>query len=59
MARHDTQVHSVGRAGWFAVGALAASVAFVLLFIASDYFKAVSSQPDAEANMPALVIEGQ
>jgi hypothetical protein len=57
MARHHTQVQHVGRAGWFAVGALAASVAFVLLFIAGDYFKAVSSEPDAD--MPAVVIEGQ
>lgn len=56
MARH-TQVHHVGKAGWFAVGALAASIAFVLLFIAGDYFKAVSSEP--EADMPAVVIEGQ
>lgn len=55
---HDhTQVHHVGRAGWFAVGALAASVAFVLLFLAGDYFEAVSSEP--EAAMPALVIEGK
>ena len=56
MARH-TQVHHVGRAGWFAVGALAASIAFVLLFIAGDYFQAVSDEP--EPDMPAVVIEGQ
>lgn len=57
MPQDHTQVHYVGRAGWFAVGALAASVAFVLLFLAGDYFEAASSEP--EADMPALVIEGK
>lgn len=57
MSHPHPQQANVGRAGWFAVGALAASIAFVLLFIAGDYFKAASSEP--EADMPALVIEGQ
>lgn len=57
MPQDHTEVHRVGRAGWFAVGALAASVAFVLLFLAGDYFEAAISEPDAD--MPALVIEGK
>ena len=48
----------VGRVGWFAIGALAASIAFVALLVAGDVFKAASSASDAEDDAPALVIEG-
>ena len=60
MSRHHrAEVHHVGRAGWFAVGALAASVAFALIFIAGDYLNAAGNEPDIEANVPPLIIEGQ
>jgi hypothetical protein len=59
MAHHHSTVEHFGRAGWFAIGALAASVAFLFLFVASDHFTAVSGEPVAEAQLPALVIEGE
>ena len=58
MSHHHSTVEHVGRAGWFAVGALAASMAFVLLLVASDYFNAATSEPEVKAELPALVIEG-
>ena len=48
----------VGRAGWFAIGALAASIAFVALLVASDFFKAMGSEDKVNADPPPLVIEG-
>jgi len=48
----------VGRAGWFAIGALAASIAFVALLVAGDFFKAMSSEGEINAEPPPLVIEG-
>lgn len=61
MSHHHTKVEHVhvGRAGWFAIGALAASIAFVALLVAADIFKAASSTSDAKADAPALVIEGK
>ena len=43
MSYHHSSVEHVGRAGWFAIGALAASIAFVLLVIAGDFFNAAAS----------------
>jgi hypothetical protein len=48
----------VGRVGWFAIGALAASLAFVAMLVAGDFFKAISSEDQVEAG-PPLVIEGK
>lgn len=48
----------VGRAGWFAIGVLAASIAFVALIVAGDFFKAMSSEGHVDAEPPPLVIEG-
>lgn len=48
----------VGRAGWFAIGALAASLAFVAMLVAGDFFRAVSSNDTVQAD-PPLVIEGK
>jgi hypothetical protein len=58
MSYHHSTVEHVGRAGWFAIGALAASIAFVLLLIAGDFFNAAASSTDVKAELPALVIEG-
>jgi hypothetical protein len=56
MPHHTKAVH-VGRAGWFAIGALAASIAFVAMLVAGDFFKAISSEDEVKAD-PPLVIEG-
>jgi hypothetical protein len=59
MPQHNTKaeyVH-VGRAGWFAIGALAASIAFVAMLVAGDLFKAMSSEDEVRAD-PPVVIEG-
>jgi hypothetical protein len=59
MPQHSTkaeQVH-VGRAGWFAIGVLAASIAFVAMLIAGDFFSAMSRE-DAVKAEPPVVIEG-
>jgi hypothetical protein len=56
MPQHNTKALHVGRAGWFAFGALAASIAFVAMLVASDLFKAMSSE-DEKAE-PPVVIEG-
>ena len=48
----------VGRAGWFAIGALAASIAFVAMLVAGDFFKAMGSETAVQAD-PPLVIEGK
>jgi len=48
----------VGRAGWFAIGALAASIAFVALLVAGDFFKAMGSEDKVQVD-PPLVIEGK
>ncbi len=59
MRQHNTkadQVH-VGRAGWFAIGVLAASIVFVAMLVAGDFFKAMGSQNEVKAE-PPVVIEG-
>ena len=58
MPHQQSQIAHIGRAGWFAVGALAASTAFLLLLVAGTYFGASGSEPAAQADQPALVIEG-
>ena len=58
MPHQQSQIVHIGRAGWFAVGALAASTAFLLLLVAGTYFGASGSEPAAQADEPALVIEG-
>jgi hypothetical protein len=60
MAQHQTKAERlhVGRAGWFAIGALAASLAFVAMLVAGDFFKAMSSEDQVET-APPLVIEGK
>jgi hypothetical protein len=57
MPQHNTKALHVGRAGWFAFGALAASIAFVAMLVASDLFKAMSSEDEVKAE-PPVVIEG-
>jgi hypothetical protein len=59
MSHHTKIEHvNIGRAGWFAIGALAASIAFVAMLVAGDVFKATSSTSDAKAEASGLVIEG-
>jgi hypothetical protein len=58
MSRHRPQVVHFGRAGWFAIGALVASMAFVAMLVAGDFFKAISSEYQGKAELPVLVIEG-
>ncbi len=57
MSHHQPPVAHVGRAGWFAIGALAASMAFVAMLVAGDFFKAMSSEDEVKDD-PPLVIEG-
>ena len=57
MPHHHPRVVHVGRAGWFAIGALAASMAFVAMLVAGDFFEAMSSEKAVETG-PPLVIEG-
>lgn len=58
--RHSKVEHiHVGRAGWFAIGVLAASLAFVAMLIAGDLLKAFDNSPGAKAETPAHVIEGK
>lgn len=49
--RHD------GKPGWFAIGALAASLAFVALMIAGGIFKAVGTHAHPDSEPPTLIIE--
>ncbi len=58
MPHQQSQTVHIGRLGWFAVGALAASVAFVLFLAAGTYFGASGSGGPAAQAEPALVIEG-
>jgi hypothetical protein len=57
MSLQHTESRHIGKVGWFAIGALAASLAFVMLILAGDYFRAYGKQPPAEAHMPAVIIE--
>ena len=56
---HNQDVGHVGKAGWFAAGALAASVGFMLLLVAGNIFEAAATGSDVEAPMPELVIEAK
>ena len=58
MADHDVTIERGSRAGWFAVGALAATLVFALLLLAGDYVRAFAA-PDVAAETPALIIEGK
>jgi hypothetical protein len=59
MRQHNTKADQfhVGRAGWFAIGVLAASIAFVAMLVAGDFFSAMSSEDEVKAE-PPVVIEG-
>jgi hypothetical protein len=58
--RHPKVEHiRIGRAGWFAIGVLAASVAFILILVVGDLLKAPDNSRGAKAETPAHVIEGQ
>ena len=59
MPQRDSGIRHVGRAGWFAVGALAASLAFAALTVASDYFQAIGDEQQAEAPTPSVIIEAR
>ncbi|MEP9389379.1 hypothetical protein [Mesorhizobium sp. KR9-304] len=58
MPHPQTRTVHIGRAGWFGVGALAASTVFVLLIVAGEYFRAGGSEPSANTEQPAVIIEG-
>ena len=58
MPQQNSGTRHIGRVGWFAVGALAASLAFVMLAVAGDYFQAMSGDEPTEAQLPTLIIEG-
>jgi hypothetical protein len=55
---HMPQHHAenISRARWFALGALAASIAFAALLVAGDVFEAAEGA--ADTGTPSLVIEG-
>lgn len=53
-----TDENTSSRVGWFAIGALAASMVFVVLFVAGDVFSAVSG-PEVTADLPETIIEGK
>ena len=59
MSLENAEGRHIGRAGWVAVGALIASVAFVMLFIAADLFQTVGDEIKADSHDPALIIEGK
>lgn len=46
-----------GKSGWLAIGALAASLAFVALMIMGGLFKAVGTHAHPDAEPPTLVIQ--
>jgi hypothetical protein len=58
MPHRQTGTVHIGRAGWFGVGALAASAAFILLLVVGDHFSSAGSEPAAHTDQPALIIEG-
>ncbi len=55
---HASRSSHVGRAGWFAIGALAASIAFVAMLLSRATFSTLRAADDVKAELPALVIEG-
>lgn len=59
MSLQHSESRRMGRAGWFAVGALVASLAFLVLVVAGDIFKAIGSEAQADTQSPTLVIEGR
>lgn len=59
MSSQDTESRGTGKVGWFVIGALAASLAFLALMVVGDLFNAVGSQAQADDQGPALVIEGK
>ncbi|MCX7305416.1 MAG: hypothetical protein NTV73_13945 [Hyphomicrobiales bacterium] len=59
MSLHTPGPQASSRAGWFAMGALAASMAFVMLIVASDYVQALGTGSQVEAQVPALIIEAK
>jgi len=59
MSLQDSAPSNSGRAGWFAIGALTASLAFVMLIVAGDYVQALGSGDQVEAEVPALIIEAK
>jgi hypothetical protein len=59
MSLQNAERRHIGRAGWVAIGALIASTAFVMLFVAADLFQAVGDEAMADSHAPALIIEGR
>lgn len=59
MSLQQSESRRIGRVGWFAVGILVASLAFLVLMVAGDIFKAIGSEAQADTHSPALVIEGR
>jgi hypothetical protein len=45
--------------GWFAIGALTATLAILVFFVAGDVFSQLGSEAQAEAQVPALIIEAK
>ena len=58
MSLQDSENRTSGRAGWFAMGALTASLAFVILIVAGDVL-AIGKEKQVEAEVPALIIEAE
>jgi hypothetical protein len=59
MSDQESDIRHVGKAGWFAVGALTASLAFVMLIVAGDYFRATGNERGDVARNPDLIIEAR
>lgn len=59
MSLQHSEPQTSGRAGWFAIGALTASLAFIVLIVASDYVQALGTGDQVEADVPALIIEAK
>ncbi len=59
MSRSQARKFKVGKAGWFGVGALAASVAFVLVLIAGDLVQGMDTEAAAQTDTPSLIIEAK
>ncbi len=59
MSLQHSEPRTAARAGWFAIGALAASMGFVMLVVAGDYFQAIGKEANAEAGVPSLIIEAR
>jgi hypothetical protein len=57
MSLHPHEHRHVGGAGWFTIGALAASLAFVALMIAGGIFEAAGTRAQPDSEPPALIVE--